>query len=323
MRVVFLGTPEFAVPSLLALLKSAYEVCAVFTQPDRPTGRGQRVQPPPVKVCAQEAGIPVFQPERIRSDENRALFNSFKADFIVVVAYGQILPTWLLKSARVAPVNVHGSLLPRYRGAAPIVWAILNGESVTGVTTMWMDEHLDTGDILLARQVPVDDMATAGELASELARVGAGLLIPTLDGLRSGSIVPAPQDSRLASYAPLINKEMARISWVQRARDIHNRIRAFNPWPIAYAEFQGQRLMIHRSLLEKTGDATEHAPGTYLGCSGDGLRIQCAEGTVLQLLDLQVAGRRRVSGREFANGARLRIHVQLFPSDHSEWGTAN
>ncbi len=305
MRIAFLGTPDFAVPSLRALIESTYNVVAVFTQPDRPAGRGQQLHPSPVKILADDAGIPVYQPERIRNEENRVVIEGLGVDFIVVVAYGQILPAWFLKAARIAPVNVHGSLLPRYRGAAPVAWAILNGDPISGVTTMWMDEHMDTGDMLLSAAFPIPDTMTAGELAGELAQIGAGLLVPTLDGLRDGTLKPRSQDHSMATIAPRIRKEMAQISWQRPAREIHNLVRAFHPWPLAFTEFRGARLQILRTW-PATGVESENAvPGTILGIHGDALRVQCGGGTALDLLEIQTAGRRPVSGKAFANGARL------------------
>ena len=305
MRVIFLGTPDFAIPSLRALIDSPYEVIAVFTQPDRPSGRGQSLHPSPVKVLALASGIPVYTPERLRDEDNRQIVESLAADFIVVVAYGQILPRWFLDAARIAPVNVHGSLLPRYRGAAPVIWTILNGDTVTGVTTMWMDEHLDTGDILLHREFQLPDTMTAGELAEELSRLGAGLVVPTLDGLRSGSILRTPQDHGRATMAPRIEKAMARIDWARAARDIHNRVRAFNPWPLAYTGFRGSRLQIIRTHPAPDTEAVQQSPGTFLQVCGDALRVSCGNGTALDLLRVQLAGRGTVSGREFVSGAHL------------------
>jgi len=305
MRVIFLGTPDFAIPSLRALIDSPYEVVAVFTQPDRPAGRGQRLHPSPVKVLAQTVGIPVFTPERLRGDDNRRIVEGLAAEFIIVVAYGQILPAWFLDAARIAPVNVHGSLLPRYRGAAPVIWSLINGDAVTGVTTMWMDEHLDTGDMLLREEFPVPDTMTAGELAEELARLGAGLVVPTLDGLRAGTVMRAPQDHSQATMAPRIDKAMGRVDWHRAAREIHNLVRAFNPWPLAYTEFGGSKLQILRSHPAPDQEAVEQPAGTLVGLSGEALRVSCGKGTALDLLQVQLAGRGPVSGREFVSGARL------------------
>jgi methionyl-tRNA formyltransferase len=313
MRVVFLGTPEFAIPSLRELIGSRYEVVAVFTQPDRPAGRGQRLHASPVKTLAQELGIPVFTPERLRNEENRRVVEGLAPDFIVVVAYGQILPGWFLGAARVAPVNVHGSLLPRYRGAAPVIWTLLNGDTVTGVTTMWMDEHLDTGDILLRAELPVPDTMTGGELAEKLAHLGAGLILPTLDGLDAGTLRRLPQDHAQATMAPRIGKAMGSIDWKRPAREIHNLVRAFNPRPLAYTGFRGSKLQVLRSYPAPDQEPLEAASGIYLGTRGDAMRISCGGGTALDLLEVQLAGRSVVSGREFVSGARILPGTALQP----------
>lgn len=305
MRVVFLGTPAFAIPSLARLTGSAYEVVAVCTQPDRPSGRGQRATPPPVKDFALERGLPVHQPPRIRAEGNRGLFEALRPDFLVVVAYGQILPRWLLELPAVAPVNVHASLLPRYRGAAPVAWAILDGERATGVTTMLMEPSLDTGPTLLARSVPIDPDSTCGELEATLAALGAELLLPTLDGLAAGRLQPRPQDDRLAVAAPRITKEMAALAWDRTAAEIHDRVRAFNPWPLAATGFRGRRLQVLRTRRSAPPAERVPASGTLLGFTADGMLVACGESTVLEIAEVQLPGRRAVSGRAFANGARL------------------
>lgn len=311
MRVVFIGTPEFAVPPLQALLEHSYEVCGVFTQPDRPSGRGRRMQPGPIKIFAQSNNLPVFQPEKIASDANRSVFDRLNPDFIVVAAYGQILPGWLLKSARAAAINIHASLLPRYRGAAPIAWSILNGDAVTGVTTMLMHEKLDAGPILLQKEAPISPTMTAGELTAELSLIGANLLIDTIDGMLNNSIRPINQDENLVSWAPRLGKESALISWENTAWSIHNQIRAMNPWPGAQSIYRGDRLLVWRSLPEDRKNCPKK-PGAFLGVSDSGIAIQCGERTVLNLLELQAPGKKRVTGREFANGMRLRSGEPLF-----------
>lgn len=312
MRVIFLGTPEFAIPSLNALSGSNYEICAVFTQPDKPAGRGQKTRMSPVKAWAEGRGIQVYQPERIRNEENRSIFSEINPDFIVVVAYGQILPAWLLRSACIAPVNVHGSLLPSYRGAAPVNWAILNGDLETGVTTMIVEEELDAGPILLTRTISVPETMTAGELAEKVASEGAAILIPTLDGLSKRTLMPEPQDKARVSWAPRITKEMSKIDWHRSAIEIHNRIRGLNPWPIAISEFNGQQLQIYRSLPEQESKSSGHEPGTCLGWTRCGIRIQCGGASVLEVLEVQLPGKARISGREFANGARLVQGTKIF-----------
>ena len=314
MRVVFLGTPQFAVPAFRMLLEHSYEICGVFTQPDKPSGRGQRLQPGPVKALAQERGIPVFQPVRIRHEENRQIAEGLQPDFIVVAAYGQILPGWMLRAARVAPVNIHASMLPRYRGAAPVAWPIIHGDTATGVTTMLVHEDLDAGAILLQQEVPIAIHTTTGELTADLSEIGAKLLIQTLDGLQKGIIKPVLQDDSRVSWAPRITKEMAEISWHRHALDIHNQIRGMNPWPVAFANFREAHLRIWRSLPATGTTIREMAPGTFLGLSHDGIYMQCGEGTVLEILEVQLPAKGKVTGREFANGARLSPGEMVFPS---------
>ena len=315
MRVVFMGTPQFAIPSLRTLVESSYEVSAVITQPDRPAGRGQRLQPPPVKVFAHECGIPVYQPEKIKSEETRDLVGGLRFDFLVVVAYGQILPLWFLQSPVIAPVNVHGSLLPRYRGAAPAAWAIMNGDPVTGVTTMLIEERMDSGPTLLKREVPIPLTMTRGELEQTLSGMGAAILIPTLDGLANHTLRPIPQDESQATLAPKIKREVTGISWHHDSVKLHNFIRALNPWPLAKSDFRGQPLQILRSLPETAGAMAEPAAaGVFLGSTQTGIRVQCGRGTVLELLEVRQAGRNPITGREFASGARLRPGELIFPA---------
>jgi methionyl-tRNA formyltransferase len=295
----------FAVPAFRMLLKHAYEICGVFTQPDRPSGRGQKLQAGPVKILALEQGIPVYQPPRIRNEENKAIFEELRPDFIVVVAYGQILPGWLLRSARIAPINIHGSLLPRYRGAAPITWAIVNGEKTTGVTTMMMEEELDSGPILMQQEVPIPIDKNAGELTDELSEVGAELLFKTLDAMQKGTVNPIAQDASKVSWAPIIKKEMSRISWQKPAAEIHNHIRGMNPWPVASTNYRGDSLRIWRSALTDKSDDGGKEPGTLLGHTEKGILIQCGVGTILEVLEVQMPAKAKVAGRAFANGARL------------------
>jgi len=312
MRVIFLGTPQFAVPSLRILLDSCYDVSAVYTQPDRPAGRGRILHPPPVKVLAGSEGIPVFQPAKIRLTENQSALESFRPDFLAVVAYGQILPAWLLKLPRVAAVNVHGSLLPKYRGAAPIAWAIMNGEPITGVTTMMVEEKLDTGPILLQEAMPLPEQATTGEVTTVMSGLGARMLLETMDGMAAGTINPIPQDDELASFAPRITKELSPVSWLKKAPVIHDQIRALNPWPIADSDLRGTRVRFFQTRVEEKIFPQAAAAGTYLGTTENGIRIQCGGGTVLEILELQVPGKKRVSGKAFANGMRLKPGEALF-----------
>jgi methionyl-tRNA formyltransferase len=305
MRIIFLGTPVFAIPALKALIESEHEVCAVFTQPDRRSGRGQEVHPPPVKVLALEHAIPVFQPQKIRAEENRPLIGDLNPDFLVVAAFGQILPAWLLQAAKVAPVNIHPSLLPKYRGAAPVTWAVLNGDAISGVTIMEMNEGLDTGPILLQKEFPVAEGMTGGELEKALSEIGATMLLETLEGICKGTIRPRAQDDAQASAAPRISKEMGLLDWSRVALALHNRIRALNPWPLCYSSYKGQRIQILRSRLGPSLPDSARMPGSYLGTTGDdGILLQCGTGTVLEILQVQLPSKRPVSGREFAVGAR-------------------
>lgn len=305
MRVVFMGTPLFAVPALRRLLTHSYEICGVFTQPDKPSGRGKKLQSGPVKVFAAENGMPVFQPAQLRDEANRRIIDDLRPDFIVVAAYGQILPEWMLSAARIAPVNIHASLLPRYRGAAPVAWPIINGDDVTGITTMLMDKDLDAGAILLQQEVPIPLHMTMGELTEELSEIGALLLIQTLDGLRKDDIRPVPQDAGQVSWAPRITKEMAQIAWGKSAFVIHNQIRGMNPWPVAFAHFRDVHLRIWRSMPASCTRDSGTMPGTVIDKSRDGIFVQCGEGTVLEILEVQLPAKGRITGREFANGAHL------------------
>jgi len=312
MRVVFLGTPEIAIPPLKSLLDHSFEVSCVFTQPDRPSGRGHKRKPCSAKIFAQENGIPVFQPEKIQSKENRDIIDRLNPDFLVVAAYGQILPAWLLQSPRVAPLNVHFSLLPQYRGAAPTTYAILNGGVKTGVTIMIMQEALDSGPVLMQKEVSISLTATTGEVEAMLSETGAKLLIEAIDKYLKDEIQPVPQDETDVTWAPRISKVDARILWSENAVNIHNRIRAMNPWPGAYTNYQGERLHIWRSMPGIGHTISDGVPGTFLGLTQNGLRVQCGEGSVLEILEIQKPSKRRINGREFSSGARLRLHDSLF-----------
>jgi methionyl-tRNA formyltransferase len=312
MRVVFLGTPEIAVPPLKSLLDHSYDVRGVFTQPDRPSGRGQKLKPSSVKKFAQEKGIPVFQPEKIRSEENKEIIDRLDPDFLIVAAYGQILPSWLLQSPRVAPLNIHFSLLPQYRGAAPAAYAILNGDVETGVTIMIMQELLDSGPILMQKKTAIPATATTGELEIRLSEIGSTLLIEAMDKYLKDEIRPVPQDETRATLAPRISKVDAHILWRENALGVHNRIRAMNPWPGAYTNFRGEQVHIWYSIPDKGEPGSAGAPGTFLGLTQHGLRVQCGEGSVLEIRELQKPSKKRINGREFASGARLRRNESLF-----------
>ncbi len=311
MRVIFMGTPEAAVPTLRKLLESEHEVLAVFTQPDRPTGRHQVLTPPPVKRVAQEAGIPVHQPEKLKTNEDvRAVIHALGPDVIVVVAYGKILPPWLLQIPRLGCVNVHFSLLPKYRGAAPVQWAIARGEAVTGVTTMLMDEGVDTGPILLQRECPIGPDETAPELTERLAHLGAELLLETLKGLSQGRIQPRPQDEAQASYAPLLRREHGWVDWNRSAWEIRNRIRGFQPWPGAWTRLGGARLILWRAQAEE-GEPSPWPPGTICAIERQALLVVCGGATRLRITELQLEGKRRLPASEFLKGARVDVGVRL------------
>ena len=293
MRLVFLGTPSFAVPTLEALAEK-HDVVTVVTQPDRPKGRGHELAASPVKQAALRLGLPVYQPERIRRPEAQAHLASLQPEIMVVVGYGQIIPPPVIDIAPRGIINVHASLLPKYRGAAPIQWAIINGEKRTGVTTMQINAGLDTGDILLARDTEVGPEETAIELGGRLSVMGAELLVETLDGLSRGVIQPRKQDDAQASLAPILKKEDGEIDWKQPAAAIHNRVRGLVPWPGAYTRLRGQLLHVWRARLAPEG--TPRAPGRVV-VSGDG--------RMLELLEVQLEGRKRMSAEAFANGHHL------------------
>ena len=304
MRIVFCGTPQFALPTFIHLLAQPdIEIAAVITQPDRPRGRGAQISAPPVKQAAIAANVPVHQPEKIRSPEARNLLNKLAPDCIVIIAYGQIIPAPLLSIPKLGWINLHASLLPKYRGAAPINWAIANGETQTGLTTMRIDAGMDTGGMLLQEKIDIAPEETAPELSQSLAEAGAPLMSNTLRGLAEGKLMPRPQNNEEASYAPLLKKEDGRIDWKRPAQEIYNRMRGFTPWPGAYTTFRGQTCHLWAepfSLRTLTGSA----PGTIFREDTQVL-IACGHATLLRLLSVKVQGRKQVSAVEFANGARL------------------
>jgi methionyl-tRNA formyltransferase len=303
LRIAFAGTPQFALPALRALLGSAHRVVGVLTQPDRPAGRGRELRASPVKLLALDAGMPVAQPATLKTPESRADLAAWAPDLLVVVAYGLILPAPALALPPLGCLNIHGSLLPRWRGAAPIQRAILAGDTETGVTIMQLDAGLDTGPILLERRRPIGTQDTAGDLHDALAELGAAALIEAIDGLAAGVRKARAQPAEGASYAPKIEKSEAHIDWSASAVRLDRQIRAFNPWPVAETRFGGESLRLLRSRVV---DPAQHdaAPGTLLGLADDGLRVACGEG-VLAVRELQRAGKRPVSARDFANAVRL------------------
>jgi methionyl-tRNA formyltransferase len=306
-RTVFMGTPEFALPTLQGLLDAGVDLRGVFTQPDRPRGRGKKLTPPPVKELAQQHGVPVFQPDRLREPAAVEQVRALAPDLIVVVAYGQILPKAVLDIPRYGCINVHASLLPRYRGAAPINKAIVDGEAVTGVTTMLMDVGLDTGDMLVKRATEIGFEETAGELHDRLALLGRETMEETLQRLCAGSLQPQPQDDAQTCYAPMMKKEDGRIDWTRDARSIHNLVRGLTPWPGAFTFWDGQMLKIGHTLPENGADG---APGTVLAAGADGVRIACGQGCLL-VRELQLPGKKRLAAGDFLRGADLAAGTRL------------
>jgi methionyl-tRNA formyltransferase len=302
LNLIFCGTPEFAVPTLRKLLAESFSIRAVVTQPDRPRGRGQKVASSPVKEVALEHNVHVYQPERIREPSAREFIERAEPDAVVIIAYGQIIPADLLTIPKYGWINLHASLLPKYRGAAPVQWAIVNGETRTGITSMRIDPGMDTGPILLQEEVEITPDDTAETLATRLSTLGADLMVKTLRGLKAGTISERPQDHSLATYAPRIQKEQGRLDWNLTAQQIHNRIRGLVPWPGAHTSFRGQLCHLWRSHPE-SGSALGKEPGTITVESGR-LRVICG-GSLLRVEELQLENRKRVSALDFINGTKL------------------
>ena len=308
MRIVFMGTPQAAVPTLRRLLTEGHEVVAVWTQPDRPSGRGNKVSPSPVKEFALAHGLTVHQPQRIKNDEAKQLFASHDVDVAIVVAYGRILPEEFLRTPARGCINVHFSLLPSYRGAAPANWAIVNGEKETGVTTMFIEPTLDTGPILLQRATKIGASETAPELMERLSEIGAELLSETL--VRLDELTPAPQDDSRATFAPMLKKEDGVIDWSASAEVIERAIRGFQPWPNAYTTFNSRGLTIWEAqpLLCVTSGIE---PGEVIVAQRDELVVQCGNQTALRLLEVQPEARKRLAARDFINGMHIKVGDRL------------
>lgn len=304
MRIVFMGTPEAAVPSLRRLVADGHEVVAVWTQPDKPSGRGHKdISISPVKQFALSQGLPVVQPAKIRTEEAKSLFASHNADVAVVVAYGRILPVEFLRAPRRGCINVHFSLLPLYRGAAPVNWALMNGELKTGVTTMFIEEALDSGPILLQRETSIGDTETAPGLTSRLANIGSDLLGETLAGL--DVITPRPQHDRDATLAPSLTKQVGHVDWSNNAFVLERCVRGLQPWPNAYTHFKSQRLIIWNA---KPGAAISDAsPGQVVAARGDDLIVKCGDETTLHLIEVQPEAKRRMNARDYLNGSYVRV----------------
>ncbi|MFL6467125.1 MAG: methionyl-tRNA formyltransferase [Pyrinomonadaceae bacterium] len=305
MKIVFMGTPLAAVPTFERLVKDGHEVNAVYTQPDRPSGRGNKITFSPVKQFAHDNQIPVFQPAKIKTPEALATFESHNADVAVVVAYGRILPETFLNAFPYGAVNVHFSLLPKYRGAAPVNWAIANGETKTGVTTMKMDAGLDTGDILLQSESAIGPQETAPELMERLSMLGAELLSETL--LRINEVIPQKQDNSAASFAPILRREDGLIDWQQSACEINNRVRGFQPFPSSYTYFKGQRVTIWKAKAVEQFPSNNSVPGTAVSLEDKLLTVCCGNGSALAIEEIQPEGKRRISAVDFINGNRLSV----------------
>ncbi|HIT63832.1 MAG TPA: methionyl-tRNA formyltransferase [Candidatus Ventrimonas merdavium] len=301
MRIIFMGTPDFSVPTLESLIGSRHEVAAVVTQPDKPSGRGKAVHMTPVKEVALAHGIPVYQPVRAREASFVEEMRALHPDVMVVIAFGQILSRELLDVPEYGCINIHASLLPKYRGAAPIQWAVLNGDEETGITTMKMDVEMDTGDMLEKRVVALSPDETGGSLFDKLSLLGGELILSTLDKLEAGTLVPEPQDHSQATYVKKISKTMGDIDWSLEAETIERLVRGLNPWPSAYTRLQGKMLKIWKARVLPQGAVPEAAPGTVLGALGGSLTVQTGRG-ILEILELQLEGKKRMDAAAFLRG---------------------
>lgn len=325
-----MGTPELAVPTLEHLIEVGHDVCLVVTQPDKAKGRGKKMQAPPVKITAEAAGIPVFQPQRVRTDESIEVLASYQADVIVVIAFGQILPKRILELTPYGCVNVHASLLPKYRGAAPIQWAILSGEEVTGVTTMQMDEGIDTGDMLLKTEIPIEETDTGGSLQEKIAVIGASACVETLNLLQEGSLEAIPQGESTTAYASLLSKDMGNIDWSRSAIEIERWIRGLNPWPSAYTQLDEKRLKIFRSYVvskdellnlgidphecitavSEDSNSSACSIGRILHITKKVIYVQTGDG-VLAITEVQLAGKKQMPVQAFVLGYSVKVGTVL------------
>lgn len=307
MRIVFMGTPDFAACSLKKLLQENFEIVGVFTQPDKPRNRGMKLQPSEVKTVALEAGLPVFQPQSMRDSASLELLASLNPDILAVVAYGKLLPDEMLALPKFGAVNVHGSLLPKYRGAAPIQWAVLNGDARTGVSTMYLSHDMDAGDVIYTEETEIGEQETSGELFDRLADMGAELLVKTLRAIERGEAPRTPQDHSAATYTRQLSKDMAPIDWNRSAFEIIKHVCGLNPWPIATAEIQGVLFKIFRV---EAGSPTDAAPGTILSADKNGIRIACGKHESIRILELQAPGKKRMRAADYLLGHPMRIEAQ-------------
>jgi len=304
MKLLFCGTPDFAVPTVERLIAEKFAIDLVVTNPDERSGRGYEMKPPPVKQAALCAGLEIYQPAKLKEPATVEFLSRYRPNAIVVVAYGHILPQWLIDLPRLGCINLHASLLPKYRGAAPIQWSLIRGETVTGVTTMRIDAGLDTGDILLKREVQIQDEDTSETLSERLSRLGADLMIETLRRLERGDLEAQPQDHTQATLAPILKKEDGRIDWNLAALEIWNRIRGLRPWPGAYTSFLGKNLHLWAASRPTVKTTMQLDPGTLIADRGR-LRVACGQGTLLDLVEVQLEGRKRMPIRDFLNGVKV------------------
>lgn len=302
MKVVYMGTPDFAVKPLEALISNNYEVVGVFTQPDKPVGRKAVLTPPPVKVVADNNNIPVFQPETLKNGVGVEILRDLNPDVVIVVAYGKILPKDFLEFAKYGCINIHGSILPKYRGAAPIQWSVLDGEEYAGVTSMQMNEGLDTGDILLVEKTKIEPDETSGDLYERLTVLGASVLLKTLDAVKSGSLAPIKQDDSKSSYAKMLDKSLSKINWNLSSEKVHNTIRGLDPWPVALTVFEGKNLKLFRSSV-LDGEYNKAAGSVFK--SKDGICVVCGDKKAVLIKEVQLEGKKRMSALDFSRGANL------------------
>ncbi|MBP3938730.1 MAG: methionyl-tRNA formyltransferase [Clostridia bacterium] len=307
MDIVFMGTPEFAVPCLQRLIDDGHNVKGVFTQPDKPKGRGHKMQFPPVKECAVKAGIPVYQPTKMRDGEVLSVIEMLNPELIIVVAYGKILPKEILDFPRYGCINMHASILPRYRGAAPIQWCVINGEKESGVTAMQMDVGLDTGDMLLTKKVSIGENETAGELHDELSLLGAQVMAETIDLLLKGELIPEKQDDEKSNYAPMLTKDLCPINWNESALSIHNKVRGLSPWPVATAKLGEKTIKIHKTIIS---DKSNGQPGEVI-VSDKKLVVSCGESTSIEIVVLQTEGKKAMKASDFLRGNPIEVGTIL------------
>ena len=306
MKIVFMGTPEFAVPSLEALVAAGHQVVGVFSQPDKPKNRGMKLQPTPVKLCAMVHDLPVYQPTKLRDGTALALVRELHPELIVVAAYGRILPEDILAAPKLGSINVHSSLLPKYRGAAPINWAVLNGDAVTGVTIMYMAKELDAGDIISAAETPIDPDEDALTLTNRLAELGAETLSRTVQALNDGTAGRTRQDESAVTFAPMLSRELSPMDFTRPARSLHDQVRGLQPWPCAVTELSGATVKVYRTAV---GGAVKAAPGTIVRADKTGIEIACGDGLTLRILELQPQNGKRMAVASYLAGHPVQVTV--------------